>query len=62
LEQAKQQDLWTIQQTEIKALNDSEVDEISSIELKRLMIRMVTEVKEDVNYASMKSKRISINS
>jgi hypothetical protein len=32
-----------------KDLNDSEADEISNKELKRTMIRMINEIKEDMN-------------
>jgi hypothetical protein len=40
---------------------DSKRDEISVSKLKRMMIRMAKEIKEDIQKQSMKSKRISIN-
>jgi hypothetical protein len=40
--------LLKVNNSKIKYLNDSEADEISNNELKRKMIRMINEIKEDL--------------
>jgi Txe/YoeB family toxin of Txe-Axe toxin-antitoxin module len=47
---------------QLKDLNDIEVNEISNTELKRMMTRIINEMKEDVYKHLKKSKRTEINS
>jgi ribosome-associated translation inhibitor RaiA len=47
-EKAIQHDTSRSQQSYTKYLNDSEVDEISNIKLKRMMVIMINEMNEDV--------------
>jgi hypothetical protein len=53
---------WKVNNSKIKELNDSEMDEISSNELKGIMIRMVGELRKTCINTWMNSKRKKINS